>query len=129
LLDAFNMRLDTTLRSAMETKNLTMDELIILASIVQGEAASQKDMEKVATVLWNRLNNPDVYPKLQCDSTRDYVQNMLAAGSTIVVSNEFFDTYQRPGLPAGPINNPGLDAIKAVLYPLPRRERSWCMRR
>ena len=117
MLQNFNNRLDTALRSAMKTKNLTMDELIILASIVQGEAASKDDMEKVARVLWNRLENTAEYPKLQCDSTRDYVTEMIAGDSSITVSNVAYDTYEREGLPAGAINNPGLDAIKAVLMP------------
>ncbi len=116
-LDGFKMRLDTSLRSAMQAKGLTMDELIILASIVQGEAASTSDMQKVARVLQNRMENTATYPKLQCDSTRDYVTDMLAAGTDIVVSNDAYDTYVRDGLPVGAINNPGLDAIKAVLTP------------
>ncbi len=117
LLDGFDMRLDTALRSAMKAKGLTMDELIIIASIVQGEAASKNDMEKVARVLWNRMENADVYPKLQCDSTRDYVTDMIGADSSIAISNAAYDTYTREGLPVGAINNPGLDAIKAVLTP------------
>ncbi len=117
LLDGFHYRLDTTLRSAMKAKNLTIDELVVLASIVQGEAATKDDMDKVARVLWNRLENSAVYPKLQCDSTRDYVTDMMAGNTDIVISDEAFDTYVCEGLPAGAINNPGLDAIKAVLYP------------
>ncbi len=117
LLSGFDYRLDTTLRSAMQAKGLTMDELVILASIVQGEAASKDDMKKVARVLWNRLENAEQYPKLQCDSTRDYVTDMMAGNTAITISDEAFDTYICDGLPAGAINNPGLDAIKAVLYP------------
>lgn len=116
-LDGFKMRLDTSIRASMQAKNLTMDELIILASIVQGEAASKNDMQKVARVLWNRLENTDVYPKLQCDSTGDYVTDMMASGTDIEISNDAYDTYVREGLPVGAINNPGLDAVKAVLAP------------
>lgn len=117
MLDTFNLRLDTTLRAAANNKGLTTDELIVLASIVQGEAANKQDMEKVARVLQNRLENAAEYPKLQCDSTRDYIQDMVAANSNLSVANENYDTYTREGLPVGSINNPGLNAIKAVLYP------------
>ena len=117
LLDGFDMRLSTQLRTAAAAKDLTIDELIILASIVQGEAASKDDMVKVARVLWNRLDNATTYPKLQCDSTRDYVTDMMAANTDITMSDDAYDTYICDGLPAGAINNPGLDAIKAVLYP------------
>lgn len=116
-LDCFKKRLDTSLRSAMVNKGLTMDELIILASIVQGEAASKDDMNKVGRVLWNRLENKTVYPKLQCDSTRDYITDMMAANTDLTISDAAYNTYEREGLPAGAINNPGLDAIKAVLTP------------
>ncbi len=116
LLDNFETRLDTTIRSAMSARDITMDELIILASIVQGEAASKSDMEKVSRVLYNRLNDPTNFPKLQCDSTRDYIKRLM--GSTgINVTNAAYDTYEKDGLPVGAINNPGLDAIKAVLLP------------
>lgn len=117
LLDGFDMRLDTSLRSAAKNKGLTIDELVILASIVQGEAATKDDMNMVGRVLWNRLDNAAEYPKLQCDSTRDYVTELMAANSDITISNTNYDTYERDGLPVGAINNPGLDAIKAVLYP------------
>ena len=126
LLDGFDNRLDTTLRSAMKAKGLTVDELVILASIVQGEAATKDDMDKVSRVLWNRLENSATYPKLQCDSTRDYVTDMMAGNTDITISDDAFDTYVCEGLPAGAINNPGLDAIKAVLYPSEEEDALKC---
>lgn len=112
-LDNFGNRLDTTVRSAMSARDLSMNELIVLASVVQGEAASRDDMQKVARVLLNRLRNP-AYPKLQCDSTRDYIK-LTAPSDT--AAQAAYDTYVKDGLPAGPINNPGMDAINAVLVP------------
>lgn len=115
-LDNFASRLDTTVRSAMSARDMSMDELIILASVVQGEAASRSDMQKVARVLDNRIQNKGSFPKLQCDSTGDYIERLsnksLAASATV-----HYDTYVKDGLPVGPINNPGMDAIKAVLIP------------
>jgi UPF0755 protein len=116
LLDNFNDRIDTTIRSAMSASDITMDEMIILASIVQGEAATRDDMQKVARVLFNRLENKAQFPKLQCDSTRDYIKRIMG-GSGVTIKNTTYDTYERDGLPVGAINNPGLDAIKAVLMP------------
>ncbi|MBQ9965062.1 MAG: endolytic transglycosylase MltG [Clostridia bacterium] len=116
LLDNFENRIDTTIRSAMSNSDITMDEMIILASIVQGEAATRDDMQKVARVLFNRLNNKAEYPKLQCDSTRDYIQRIMG-GTGVTIKNTTYDTYERDGLPVGAINNPGLEAIKAVLMP------------
>lgn len=114
MLDNFDSRLGTSVRTAMKTKGLTMDELITLASIIQGEVASKKDMQRVSRVLWNRLENTAKFPYLECDSTGDYVEKLF--GST-TVSSEAYDTYKRKGLPAGAINNPGLTAIMAVLTP------------
>ncbi len=118
MLDNFDTRLSTTIRASMSAKGYTMDELIVLASIVQGEAGSTDDMAMVSRVLANRMADPVTYPKLQCDSTGDYVEKLIAGGnSSISTVNTAYDTYEREGLPAGPINNPGLAAIKAVLTP------------
>lgn len=116
-LDNFDARVDTSIRSAMKARGLSMDELVTLASLVQGEAASKGDMLKVSRVLWNRLENKSTYPKLQCDSTRTYIKNLIAADSTIQVNDKAYDTYECDGLPAGAINNPGEDAIRAVVAP------------
>ncbi len=116
LLDNFENRLDTTIRSAMSARGVSMDELVILASIVQGEAATREDMQKVSRVLYNRLSNTAAYPKLQCDSTRDYITKLVGtSGAQDAILA--YDTYQKDGLPVGAINNPGLDAIRAVLIP------------
>ncbi len=114
MLDNFNTRFGTSIRAVMKTKNITMDELVILASIVQGEASSKKDMQNVARVLWNRLENKEKFPHLQCDSTGDYIGKLYGSQAA---SNEAYDTYKRKGLPVGAINNPGMDAVMAVLVP------------
>lgn len=117
MLDNFNNRVGASIRSVMSARGISMDDLIVLASIVQGEAASKSDMEKVARVLDNRLNNKAEFPKLQCDSTGDYIKKLLAGNTSLTVSHNAYDTYENEGLPAGPINNPGLVAIRAVLAP------------
>ncbi len=117
MLDNFNTRVGTNIRSIMSAKGVQMDDLIVLASIVQGEAANKLDMQKVSRVLDNRLKNKELYPKLQCDSTGDYISKMLSGNSSLSISNKDYDTYECEGLPAGPINNPGLTAIQAVLTP------------
>lgn len=101
----------------MEELNISLEELITLASIVQQEAASQAVMNDVASVFWNRLNNDDEFPLLQSDPTSNYSNdvirpNMKYYDQTIV---DAYDTYKSPGLPPGPICNPGISAIDAVL--------------
>ena len=101
----------------MEELDLTLDELITIASIVQKEAANVKDMNDVAAVFRNRIENNDVFPKLQSDPTKNYSNNTIRPNieyynQTII---DAYDTYKSAGLPPGAISNPGLDAIDAVL--------------
>ncbi len=101
----------------MEELDLTLDELITIASIVQMEAANTKDMKDVAAVFRNRLDNPDVFPKLQSDPTSNYSNDTIRPNieyynQTII---DAYDTYKSAGLPPGAISNPGIDAIDAVL--------------
>lgn len=125
-LDNFNTRVDVSLKSAIKARGMTIDEAIILASIIQGEAADTENMNKVSRVLQNRLENPETYPRLQCDSTRLYAQNMVPGEGGGAVFVKAYDTYERNGLPVGPINNPGLDAIRAVVEPSEDEEVKQC---
>ncbi len=101
----------------MEELGMTLDELITIASIVQMEAANVKDMNDVAAVFRNRIENKDVFPKLESDPTSNYSNNTIRPNieyynQTII---DAYDTYKTAGLPPGAISNPGLDAIDAVL--------------
>lgn len=124
-LDNFGKRVDASIRAAIKAKGMTLDEAIIMASIIQGEAASQEDMVAVSRVLYNRLENKAEYPKLECDSTRDYV-NALYPVEGLTITNTAYDTYKRAGLPVGAINNPGLQAIEAAIYPSEDAEIGKC---
>ncbi len=103
----------------MDRLGLSLNEVMTLASIVQQEAASVDEMPKIASVFINRLNDSDTYPMLQSDTTSNYIKQVIStqAGNdeSIAHYTEYYDTYQCQGLPAGPICNPGIDAINAVL--------------
>ena len=110
----------------MRKNGMTMDEVITLASIVQAEAGKEKDMPKVASVFLNRLKDPANFPRLESDATDSYYKDVIKveaensktyADSEIASFKDLYDTYVANGLPAGPVCNPGLEAIKAVLYP------------
>ena len=114
-LRGFDNKMDTTMRVAIKAAGLTMDDAVTLASILQGEAANTAHMYKVSRVLHNRMDNPRSYPRLECDSTLLYATKMgYEASSAIALA---YDTYEVEGMPAGPINNPGIDAIKAAVHP------------
>ncbi len=101
--------------------DLTMDEVLIIASIIQKEAADKSQMTKVSSVIHNRLNNPAAYPTLGCDSTKNYVSNYLTPVLGSSAASSYLGGYDtnsiRSGLPVGPICNPGIDAIEAALNP------------
>ncbi len=103
----------------MQRKNMTLDEVITLASIVQAEAADPDEMKKIAAVFENRLSNPDKFPKLQSDPTKYYVRDVIKPNIQVPSTAIFdaYNTYEGNGLPPGAIGNPGLAAIEAVLYP------------
>lgn len=103
----------------MEDLGMELEEVLTLASMVQAEAQSVYDMKRVASVFLNRLNNPDEYPLLQSDPTKKYVNEVIMANIEVKSQAMFkaYNTYEGAGLPPGPICNPGLDAINAVLYP------------
>ena len=109
-LNAFDSRVNVSMRVAMRAQGMSLNEVITLASLIEWEAADTDDMFGVSRVLHNRLKNPSTYPKLECDSTQRYVRSTG-------VSGDDYDTYKRKGLPIGPITNPGLTAIEAAMYP------------
>ncbi|MBQ8780493.1 MAG: endolytic transglycosylase MltG [Oscillospiraceae bacterium] len=115
----FNLKITADIYGRMEDLGMELEELLTLASMVQAEASRPSDMKKVASVFLNRLENPDEYPLLQSDPTRKYVEDVIIPNIEIQSEKmyEAYNTYEGSGLPAGPICNPGLDAINAVLYP------------
>lgn len=120
----FNSKISKQMYKQMNEMGLTLDELISLASMVQSEVGNVDDMRKVASVFLNRLHNSEEFPQLQSDVTVFYVQqniepyykNSGLKTSLSDISNAY-DTYVCDGIPAGPICNPGMDAINAVLNP------------
>ena len=101
----------------MKELGLSLDELITLASIVQKEAATTDTMTMVASVFWNRLRNPEVFPLLQSDPTSNYANDVVRPHMDVYDKTiiDAYDTYVGPGLPPGAICNPGIEAIDAVL--------------
>ena len=95
---------------------LTMDETIILASIIEREASNEADQRRVSAVFHNRLK---IGMKLESDPTATY----LTGRSKYVLSEEEindpnpYNTYYVSGLPAGPICNPSVSALKAARNP------------
>lgn len=115
----FETRITPDIYARMKDLDMELEELIIMASMVQAEASAVYDMKRVASVFRNRLADPDNYPLLQSDPTRKYVEDVIKPNIEFPSKDMFkaYNTYEGAGLPPGPICNPGLDAINAVLYP------------
>lgn len=102
-----------------EMLGMSMDDLIILASMVQAEGKSLTDFENISSVFHNRLANSRSFPKLQSDATLQYILDKRKTGLTAadLQIDSKYNSYMYPGLPPGAICNPGLDAISCALYP------------
>ncbi|MCK5475535.1 MAG: endolytic transglycosylase MltG [Candidatus Pacebacteria bacterium] len=116
MLSNFDAKLTSDLRSEIKKQNKTIFEVIILASIVEKEAGNAKDMSKVASVFQNRL---DIGKALESDATVNFITNSGRSQSTYedLKVDSPYNTYKYKGLTPGPISNPGIDAIKATIYP------------
>lgn len=114
-LSNFNNRFDEDLRERAEEMGYTMDEIVIIASLIEEEAAGEEDRAMIASVIYNRLDSSN-FPYLQFDSTINYVINETGEEFSTELDSPY-NTYMYQGLPAGPISNPGMAAIKAALYP------------
>lgn len=111
-------------RKRAEKLGYSISDIITIASIIQMEAGSEKQMKEISSVIHNRLSDKPNFPYLGCDSTTDYIKNKVApslASTSAHTSEYYLDYYntgsKAEGLPAGPICNPGIAAIKAALYP------------
>lgn len=92
-------------------------ETLIIASIIEGEAANPEDFAKVSRVIRNRLAEKE---PLGMDSTIHFIaQERGRVGTTDEqrAVEDPYNTYLNEGLPPGPINNPGAAAIEAALHP------------
>ena len=117
-LDNFSTHITTDMRRRMDALDMTLDQTITLASVIQREAGTPSEMRKVSAVFYNRLNAPQNFPRLQSDVTLFYAEDNIKP----YLPNrqdvyDAYNTYVREGLPVAPIANPGLEAITAALYP------------
>jgi UPF0755 protein len=96
----------------------SLTDVVTIASMVESEAKVEGERPAIASVIYNRLKqNPPM--KLQIDATVEYA---LGRHTNIVTYHDLqvnspYNTYLNPGLPPGPICNPGMESIEAALHP------------
>jgi len=127
LVDTFYQRFLSQITSELEeeinARGLTIQQAVILASIIEREAVLEEEMPQIASVFLNRL---EIDLNLAADPTVQYAigynelqqtwwTNPLSLDNLKI--NSPYNTYKYTGLPPGPICNPGLPALLAVAYP------------
>lgn len=116
MLDNFEQQVTPEVQAQFESQGLSVHQAVTMASLLEKEAQTLKDKRLVAGVLFNRLGYD---MPLQLDTTVMYATG--TAGANLTTKDLQFDspynTYVYPGLPIGPISNPGLEALQAVAQP------------
>ncbi|MEK7576930.1 MAG: endolytic transglycosylase MltG [Patescibacteria group bacterium] len=117
MVENFSKKIDSLLPD-IRSSGKSLYNVIILASILEREVQSPEDRALVAGILEKRIekNMP-----LQVDATLEYEIGKSSKDLTRddLTRDTPFNTYVHKGLPPGPIGNPGLEAIRAVLHPTP----------
>lgn len=120
MLKNFDERFDSKMEAEMQLLGYSKNDIIIMASIIEKETDGG-DQRNIASVIQNRLKNTWATPKgyLQVDSTIQYLlkeRKKKLTDKDLEIDSPY-NTYKNPGLPIGPICNPGLTAIEAALEP------------
>lgn len=116
MLEKFDQVFKDEYYDVMEKNGMTLDEIITIASIIEKEVRVPEERPLVSGVIYNRL---DIDMSLQMCSTIMYVLD-VPRDRVLYRDLEIdspYNTYKNPGLPIGPIANPGEASIIAALYP------------
>ena len=113
---SFKEFFNDTLKQRAKKIGFSIHQVLTLASIIKGETNLVKEMPRISGVYHNRLR---IRMSLQADPT---IQYLLPGGWRRLTYKDLkinspYNTYKYRGLPPGPINNPGANAILAALYP------------
>ena len=117
MLNNFSQKLSEDLRKEIERQNKTIYEIITMASILEKEVKSSNDKKIVSGIFWKRMKNGQAF---QSCATLAYIlgENKKQYSYKDTKIESPYNTYLYPGLPPGPISNPGLDSILAAIYPI-----------
>lgn len=116
MLENFGNRLTPEIRNEISSTNLNLFQTVTLASVVEKEVIKPEDRKTVAGIFLARIAEGT---PLQSDATVEYYlkTNKKVLSLEDVQTPSPYNTYLKAGLPFGPISNPGLDAIQAVINP------------
>lgn len=116
MLVNFDKKFTDTLRADVKKSGHSIDDIIIMASIIEKEVPKEEDRKIVSGIFWKRSKNKQA---LDSCATISYIlgvnKKQYSYEDTRIDSP--YNTYINRGLPQGPIGNPGISAIMAALYP------------
>ena len=119
-LAALNERLSAMMRAKgcseahISEHQLSLRDLLIVASLIEEETASSKESPLIASVIFNRLTEDQMYERyLNIDAAIIYATGDADNIDTSI--DHPYNTYKYAGLTPGPISNPGLDSINGAL--------------
>jgi len=112
----FNVKMSPEIKEEIEKRDLSIYEVITMASLIEEEARQPDTRRIVSGILWKRLG---VGMALQVDAVFPYIigKNTFEITLDDLKFDSPYNTYLYKGLPKGPISNPGLDSILAAVYP------------
>ncbi len=122
MLANFDRKLDDDLRQEISRQNKSVFEIVIMASLLEKEVRTFEDKKIAADIFWKKIKAEE--PLYSCatiayilqrqDWSFEEMRKEIALARHI---DSFYNTYRYAGLPPGPIANPGLESIKAAVYP------------
>ncbi len=116
MLENFNNKFSDDLRTEAKVNGRSIDQAVIMASIIEREVTSDNDMALISGILWKRF---DEGLGLDADATVRYAINKSRGILTVddLAVDSAYNTRKYRGLPPGPISNPGLRALMAAVRP------------
>ncbi len=116
MLDNFGLKLTDKMRADAEKQGRTIYDIVRMASIVEKEVRTPRDMKIASGLFWDRIKNGQA---LESDATLSYFfgTNKPRHSLEELKVDSPYNSYKYRGLPPTPISNPGLNAIKAAIYP------------
>lgn len=112
----FDEKLTPKMRADIQSRGKNIFDVITMASILEKEVRTPEDMKIASGIFWDRI---EIGQPLQSCATIAYVLGQEKAQYSIEDTRtpSPYNTYINRGLPPGPINNPGMNAISAAVYP------------
>ncbi len=101
----------------IDAHQVTIREVVIVASLIEKESASVPESYNISSVIYNRLTNPEKYPKLDIKSSLLYITGGHELTEEDKALDTPYNTYLYEGLIPTPIANPSQDSLKAALEP------------